>query len=561
MIGDPCILQTPNSHGYLVGRKHRLDVRSEADARSLASQIIDDPQNVQAIRASVGQETSIEEMIEWLAAGLLGGHLHIFRTKPNAPVLDEPQITDIKTIVIDPPAPPPQVQTRFEVQLVDLHGNPLSGVNATVLHDGPHPQTTDGDGLITFEEGTSRSAKLTISASTTLHDALAAAADDISGAPILTEDDDVLIAYDRGELLGPLPLDADRRVTISVQPFVALGRMVGMFFDTDRDFPLPVAREAFVELRGLYDSYAPCDVLIAGHTDTSGQPDHNETLSLQRADAVRAFLTDDVDAWLEHYERNDRAWESSEDTHMLSVLDDFDTRPSGQNAIRWFQETRGLTVDGDAGPQTRRQLITEYMARDGTTLPQGTTIVTHGFGEAFPLDAQGEQLDADALDGQDDPIDRRVELFFFADSSGIRPAPGPEAYAQWRRRARHTEQHTQDLERKIAFIVQRKGDQTPLPGARVKIVVAGEERFATADNSGLVTFEDLPKGELDVEAFLVGAGQEEPPSIEPAPIEPTPEDFPEAEDDDDFEPGDPPGEPAQPVEPEDGEASDDDEED
>lgn len=559
MLGDARRLRTRRSYGYLVSWKDRLRVGRDDQTAHLAERLLAEPGNLAALRTGLGRpEATEDELAAWLVTGLASGSLALLRTEPRPPVLDEAEVTNLTDLVPDPVVDPTpdDVRTRFEVQLVDLHGNPLAGVSTRLLHDGSHSLTTDDDGVVRFEEGTSRSARLTIPTSSALHDALARAADDLSSAPILGEDDGVQIAHDRNDLIGPLPLVADQRVTISVQPRVALGRLVGMFFATDSDFPLPVAREAFVELRSLYDTFAPCQVLVAGHTDTSGQPDHNDALSLRRAEAVRAFLTDDAEAWAEHYERHDDAWGSAEDDHMFGVLPDLDTKPASQSRVRWFQETRGLTVDGDIGRQTRTQLIREYMARDGTSLPQGTVVEVHGFGEAFPLDAAGEQVDLDALDGQDDPMDRRVELFFFADSAGIRPAPGPKAYLQWRRRAHHTEQHLQDLERRISFIVRRKDDQTPLPGARIRIVFDGEQRFATADTDGRVTFEDLPKGTVDVEAFLVGNDDETPPTDPPPPVEPPSEDFPLAPDDDDFEPGDPPGEPAQPVEPEDGETPD-----
>lgn len=113
----------------------------------------------------------------------------------------------------------------------------------------------------------------------------------------------------------------------------------------------------------------------------------------------------------------------------------------------------------------------------------------------------------------------------------------------------------------VAFTLRHGQSDEPLPGARVKIIVSGEERIATANADGLVTFEGLPAGTTTVEAFLIGGGELPPPPAVPpvAPDKPTDE-FPTADDDDDFEPGDPVGEPAEPYEPEDGEASDEDDE-
>lgn len=113
----------------------------------------------------------------------------------------------------------------------------------------------------------------------------------------------------------------------------------------------------------------------------------------------------------------------------------------------------------------------------------------------------------------------------------------------------------------IALTLRHAQSEKPLPGARVKIIVGGEERTATANADGLVTFDKLPAGATSVEAFLIGGGELPPPPVTP-PVAPEPPagDFPAAEDDDDFEPGEPEGEPAEPYEREDGEASDEDDE-
>ena len=45
----------------------------------------------------------------------------------------------------------------------------------------------------------------------------------------------------------------------------------------------------------------PAALLVVGHTDTTGEPEYNDRLSLERAEATNAYLTDDVDAWLTWY--------------------------------------------------------------------------------------------------------------------------------------------------------------------------------------------------------------------------------------------------------------------
>ena len=86
---------------------------------------------------------------------------------------------------------------------------------------------------------------------------------------------------------------------------------------------------------------------------------------LERADNTAAYLRDDVDTWLAMFDSSvpqKRRWGDAEDDAMLFSMPDFETKPPEEDPLRWFQRTRGLKIDGIAGPETRRQLITEYMA-------------------------------------------------------------------------------------------------------------------------------------------------------------------------------------------------------
>ena len=228
---------------------------------------------------------------------------------------------------------------------------------------------------------------------------------------------------------------------LKVEEGVVCLSLTGMFFDTNKNFLLPSAMKGMQNLVEIYDKHPNAEMLIVGHADTSGQPSYNDPLSVERANAVAAFVTDDVDAWLERYNLSvsyEKRWGTIEDFHMLESLADFPTKPKDQAAVEWFQETRNLDVDNVAGPQTRKQLIKEYMDHDKTTLPAGITMVTHGCGENFPLNEVGE-VDPNAPDGKSDAQDRRVEIFVF-DPPGIRPKPsgknskkGSQEYLEWRK--------------------------------------------------------------------------------------------------------------------------------
>jgi hypothetical protein len=111
-----------------------------------------------------------------------------------------------------------------------------------------------------------------------------------------------------------------------------------------------------------------------------------------------------------------------------------------------------LEPDGDLGPITRRKIVEEYMAVDGTSLPDGVEVVVHGCGENFPAEMPDPAAPEDpaAQPGQprseaDQALDRRVELFFFDGEIGVHPPPpgdnspaGSTVYPHWRRLARET---------------------------------------------------------------------------------------------------------------------------
>lgn len=239
-----------------------------------------------------------------------------------------------------------------------------------------------------------------------------------------------------------------------VQNRVFKGVLQGMFFETDKCFLLPSAMPSIKKLEELYKELSAegFDVLVVGHTDSTGSDDYNLFLSVERAEAISAFLQDDVPHWEDRFDAKhgpSKTWGTREDQHMLSVLPDgqpsassfFKGQPSGfadaatNQAVKDFQafsnETRGSTldVDGISGPLTRKELVGAYMAIDQTTLPLSATLFTHGCGEFHPA--------VDAGDGAAVDENRRAEIFLFELPDGIKPtpqgcaAPGCAEYAEW----------------------------------------------------------------------------------------------------------------------------------
>lgn len=234
------------------------------------------------------------------------------------------------------------------------------------------------------------------------------------------------------------PVDEVHKITL---PTASRFRLVGMFFDTSKCFLLPVAIPGIRRIAQLYGEHPGAELLVVGHTDTSGKIEYNQTLSLERAEALIAYLTDDVDAWDAHFaaDEEEKRWGTREIQFMLRKLPGQDIPfylgeahgkpdPSTDKAIRAFQQANGLKVDGIAGPITRKAVIRGYMSLDGTTLPDGIKATAHGCGENFPA--------VETKDGAKSPQDRRAEIFFFDD--GIEPVPpgktsakGSKEYPQW----------------------------------------------------------------------------------------------------------------------------------
>jgi outer membrane protein OmpA-like peptidoglycan-associated protein len=350
--------------------------------------------------------------------------------RPRHPPYVPPQPLD--------PGGPTKLKDTFvhEVRLVDELGEPIDDVLLRVA-DSP-PIRTDSDGRIRYDDASSGTALARFPDPEGLRNALRTRWEPVREGDWITETKE----HTYIEAADPLPMvrvRSDRPHTIVVQPRILCGRILELLFDTNKTFLLPSALEPLRSVRRLYDKRPRAHVLVVGHTDTTGDPDVNDPLSLNRAKSVVAFLRNDVDTWLDFYgdAMHPKArWGPAEDHLMLDAVLDASGEALTDTPLRHFQATRGLVVDAKLGPNTRRALITEYMAAPGTTVPKDTELTAHGCGPHFPL-------------APDDPPnhthDRRVELFFFDRDLGILPPPQAEIspadspeYPEWRRRAAET---------------------------------------------------------------------------------------------------------------------------
>jgi peptidoglycan hydrolase-like protein with peptidoglycan-binding domain len=301
------------------------------------------------------------------------------------------------------------------------------------------------------------------------------------------------------ELEKGIALATGERHRITIVRGVSRLRLVGMFFDLNKCFLLPSAMRGIRGIKARYDEHPNSNLLIVGHTDTSGQDAYNSTLSLERADALAAYLTDAVPAWEAFFgddKPDEKRWGTLEIQHMLTKLPQgqppfYEGKPNGikdakhKAAVTRFQEAKGLEADGIAGPITRQALIKDYMGIDGTTLPAGITPTTHGCGENFPVDATG--------DGVRDPDNRRVEVFFFA--GPITPPPpgktsarGSTEYPQWLAQVTETVDFSAEKAEDDTLLIRLHDENAkPMTEVPFRVTISGTPPVSGISPDGFVT--------------------------------------------------------------------------
>ncbi len=203
-----------------------------------------------------------------------------------------------------------------------------------------------------------------------------------------------------------------------------LATLEDLHFEFDKTFPLPSVIDTCRLVVEVAQHDPERQLVVVGHTDFVGDPTYNLHLSDQRAAAIAAYLHDDVDALLSFYSSKPagQPWGAREDDVMLGALPHGGTPflRAGVNrtqAIRGFQKTHGLKVDGAAGPKTRSALLTDYVAAPGTSLPQSRSLRTLGCGQRHPPQDPAAKSVAARW--------RRVEIFLFEND----PQPSPDACA------------------------------------------------------------------------------------------------------------------------------------
>lgn len=228
---------------------------------------------------------------------------------------------------------------------------------------------------------------------------------------------------------------AQATVTLNAGPAVALAELVTFRFD--RAFVEPGQRPVLRQAAARAASGGQ-HLLVLGHTDKTGPPAYNLSLSQRRVDAVLAYLTAGNDpgaartVWLGL--RDSDSWGLREAQHMLQDLGrypgtiDGKDGPLTQDAVQATRCAAGLapgTLDDDAWSA----LIADYLRQDALTLDESILVkdasgtVVRGFacGESHPL-----PLPKDTVDTAHRQY-RRVELIFTP--AGTLPAAATPADA------------------------------------------------------------------------------------------------------------------------------------
>jgi hypothetical protein len=178
---------------------------------------------------------------------------------------------------------------------------------------------------------------------------------------------------------------------------IACWRLEDLRFDFDSSFVRPEAAEEMAALAGLRKEHPGAGASIFGHADPVGDDDYNKKLSGRRAIAIYALLTRDVARWEKLYSNKlgGDDWGVRSIQWMLTTVGfdpgHVDGKMGGitKQAVKDYQTSKGLSVDGDPGPDTRKALFGDYM----------DAVCKDGDGKPYTLDPKADFLSQSADGG------------------------------------------------------------------------------------------------------------------------------------------------------------------
>jgi hypothetical protein len=150
-----------------------------------------------------------------------------------------------------------------------------------------------------------------------------------------------------------------------------------LLFDFDSSFVKPDRNREIRLLKDLRERHKRQEgprtlfppLSVFGHADPTGNDEYNKQLSGRRASAIYGLLVRDTDLWEKLYSqplgRDD--WGTRSIERMLKAVGNDpgppqkELGPEAREAVKAFQASHGLAVDGKPGKETRKALFAAYM--------------------------------------------------------------------------------------------------------------------------------------------------------------------------------------------------------
>ena len=235
------------------------------------------------------------------------------------------------------------------------------------------------------------------------------------------------------------------KASITLQSGSLIAKAFVVHFWFDKAFVEPCMLEVLKTVVTYANAHADEKLVIVGHTDLVGDSTYNQSLSERRGRSVYAALSYGRDKatalaeWNALRQPTDGALPSIKDSwgvreyqYMLQDLDFYSGNidgvqgPETDAAVRDFQKSKGLTVDGIVGDQTWSALIEAYLDQYNLTILE-TQFLPNCGGEILKWLGCGEQ---DPVKNTQDAWrrNRRTELLFVKASTMPCQVPQPETF-------------------------------------------------------------------------------------------------------------------------------------
>lgn len=235
------------------------------------------------------------------------------------------------------------------------------------------------------------------------------------------------------------------KASITLQSGSLIAKAFVVHFRFDKAFVEPCMLEVLKTVVTYANAHSDEKLVIVGHTDLTGTDVYNQSLSERRGRSVYAALSYGRDKatalaeWNALRQPTDGALPSIKDSwgvreyqYLLQDLDFYSGNidgvqgPETDAAVRDFQGSKGLTVDGIVGGQTWSALIEAYLDQYNLTIPEAQFLPNCG-GEILKWLGCGEQ---DPVKNTPDAWrpNRRTELLFVKASTLPCQVPQPETF-------------------------------------------------------------------------------------------------------------------------------------